>query len=85
MRPRPISEQNYRAIILFNSSLYNMRTKPQTIIFFFDIQLLCWYRGVDLDFSLTKILWAELLWVPAWLWFFPTGKDGNLRQLVGVE
>ena len=39
-RPRPISEQNYCVIIFFNPSLYNMRTKPQTIIFFFDIQLL---------------------------------------------
>ena len=36
--------------------------------------------GVDLDFRLTKILLAELLWVPAWLWLFPTGEDGNLRQ-----
>ena len=35
--------------------------------------------GVDLDISLTNILWAELLWVLAWLVCYPTGIDGTMR------
>jgi hypothetical protein len=51
MRPNPIPEQNYCAIILFNPSLFNMRTKSQTIMFF-DIRL---------------FLFAGLRGPPSWL------------------
>ena len=36
--------------------------------------------GVDLDISYTNYLWAELLWVLAWLLLSQTGKDGILRR-----
>ena len=61
LRPIAISEQNYCAIILFYPYLYNMRTKPKTFIFFFDVKLLLFDKSTFV--CQTKYLTNNYLWV----------------------